>query len=503
MQFPRTVGLFRWYAVRTFLFLSGILGEVGVPQVVVHLAGGVLLHVALSPLGTVGVAKQDVGTLVDDGLGVLLISSHRLSRTGGSGLHDLDGSFLGGAGPPAIGAGDEGGVQDGVLGVLLDLPAADVVLALGVLTDINMRTAVQNHQFHLQTNGLHGGDNGHGGIIEGAGGSDQIFDGSTVIVGGLHVSLGLGLVLHVPLAGIHQHGVVISSALLNDRGGYQRIAEEFGDAAADGQHDGIHIDDGADCLTDVDIVNRAVAVGLVQVEEDTMGPGGAGRTEFQALSQCSFTHLALDNGDIIFTGEHGGGAGRSISVQLEGDGIQIALGFLGNAHSILVGDGHILVVADQSELFLDPCRELVGAGADGVLDHVQAGSSAAHHQTEGLHLTAGDGGLGYYNTIIDTISTFITAVFSLDIPGALEAAGILVPFGIGVVLGILGIAKLIEVLLAKFEKQTYHAILGLVLASPFSILMNAAGGALGIGMILGCVVTFAGGFALAFGLSKK
>lgn len=111
--------------------------------------------------------------------------------------------------------------------------------------------------------------------------------------------------------------------------------------------------------------------------------------------------------------------------------------------------------------------------------------------------------LGYYNTIIDTISAFITAVFSLDISGALEAAGILVPFGIGVVLGILGIAKLIEVLLAKFEKQTYHAILGLVLASPFSIIMNAAGGALGIGMILGCVVTFAGGFALAFGLSKK
>ena len=111
--------------------------------------------------------------------------------------------------------------------------------------------------------------------------------------------------------------------------------------------------------------------------------------------------------------------------------------------------------------------------------------------------------LGYYNTIIETISTFITAVFSLDIPGALAAAGILVPFGIGVLLGIIGIAKLIEVLLAKFEKQTYHAILGLVLASPFSILMNAAGGALGIGMILGCVVTFAGGFAVAFSLSKK
>ena len=111
--------------------------------------------------------------------------------------------------------------------------------------------------------------------------------------------------------------------------------------------------------------------------------------------------------------------------------------------------------------------------------------------------------LGYYNTIINTISAFITAVFSLDIAGALSAAGILVPFGIGVVLGIFGIANLIEVLLAKFEKQTYHAILGLVLASPFSILMNVEGAAPGIGMIIGCVVTFAGGFALAFGLSKK
>ena len=111
--------------------------------------------------------------------------------------------------------------------------------------------------------------------------------------------------------------------------------------------------------------------------------------------------------------------------------------------------------------------------------------------------------LGYYNTIIETISVFMKAVFALDIAGALSAAGILVPFGIGVVLGIFGIAKLMEVLLSKFEKQTYHAILGLVLASPFSILMNVEGAAPGVGMIIGCVVTFAGGFALAFGLSKK
>ena len=110
--------------------------------------------------------------------------------------------------------------------------------------------------------------------------------------------------------------------------------------------------------------------------------------------------------------------------------------------------------------------------------------------------------LGYYNTIIDLISGFIKAVFSLDIAGVFSIVGILIPFGIGVIGGILGIAKLIEVLLAKFEKQTYHAILGLVLASPFSILMNAGFATLSIMTVLGSILTFGAGFGLSFWLGK-
>ena len=46
---------------------------------------------------------------------------------------------------------------------------------------------------------------------------------------------------------------------------------------------------------------------------------------------------------------------------------------------------------------------------------------------------------------------------------------LLAPFGIGVLLGIVLIARLISFLFERYGVQTYGAILGLVLASPFAI----------------------------------
>ena len=49
---------------------------------------------------------------------------------------------------------------------------------------------------------------------------------------------------------------------------------------------------------------------------------------------------------------------------------------------------------------------------------------------------------------------------------------ILVPFGIGVLIGIIVIAKIIEWLLKKHKKTVYWGILGLLVASPFPIIMK-------------------------------
>lgn len=80
--------------------------------------------------------------------------------------------------------------------------------------------------------------------------------------------------------------------------------------------------------------------------------------------------------------------------------------------------------------------------------------------------------LGYYYGIIDSIKTFLEALKAFDIPVLLDRCLILAPFGIGVLLGIFLIAKLITFLFEKYGVQTYCAILGLVLSSPFAIFYN-------------------------------
>jgi len=104
--------------------------------------------------------------------------------------------------------------------------------------------------------------------------------------------------------------------------------------------------------------------------------------------------------------------------------------------------------------------------------------------------------LGYYNTIIDTINDFINALKDFDIAAMLQTFVVLVPFGIGVVVGVVAVAKLIEFMLKKFPEVTYWAIIGLIVASPFAILIMMQVGAIGIVEILTGVVLLAVGFVI-------
>ena len=80
--------------------------------------------------------------------------------------------------------------------------------------------------------------------------------------------------------------------------------------------------------------------------------------------------------------------------------------------------------------------------------------------------------LGYYDTIITTINRFIESLLAFDIMAMLDCCKVLIPFGIGVLVGIVAIAKLIDFLFRKFASQTFTAILGLIVASPGAILLN-------------------------------
>ena len=74
--------------------------------------------------------------------------------------------------------------------------------------------------------------------------------------------------------------------------------------------------------------------------------------------------------------------------------------------------------------------------------------------------------LGYYDKIIYTIST-ITDFSKLG-----SNLLILVPFGIGVIIGIVFMAKLITNLIKKYETKTYFAIMGFVLSSVVVLLLQ-------------------------------
>ena len=80
--------------------------------------------------------------------------------------------------------------------------------------------------------------------------------------------------------------------------------------------------------------------------------------------------------------------------------------------------------------------------------------------------------LGVYAGIMSSISGFISAVFAFDWAQIFYYVGILAPFGIGVIVGIFAVAKLIEWLFAKFPSITYCGILGLIIASPIAIVIK-------------------------------
>lgn len=108
--------------------------------------------------------------------------------------------------------------------------------------------------------------------------------------------------------------------------------------------------------------------------------------------------------------------------------------------------------------------------------------------------------LGYYNTIIDTVNAFINALKSFDIPAMLDTFVVLVPFGIGVVVGAVAVAKLIEFMLNKFPLVTYWAIIGLIVASPFAIIFMMEIGTIGVVEIVTGLILLVAGFFISMKL---
>ena len=102
--------------------------------------------------------------------------------------------------------------------------------------------------------------------------------------------------------------------------------------------------------------------------------------------------------------------------------------------------------------------------------------------------------LGYYDTILKTINNFMDALVAFDMQEILVQCGILIPFGIGVILGIFLIAKIIEFIFSKAEIHAYYAIIGLILASPVAILLKTDWSGFSVLTLVVGLVTFAAGW---------
>jgi putative membrane protein len=79
--------------------------------------------------------------------------------------------------------------------------------------------------------------------------------------------------------------------------------------------------------------------------------------------------------------------------------------------------------------------------------------------------------MGYYYTIIAAIKDFIEALRIFDINGMITGVKFLIPLALGIVIGIVLIAKIIEAIFIKAPNYAYCAILGLIFASPVAIIV--------------------------------
>lgn len=103
--------------------------------------------------------------------------------------------------------------------------------------------------------------------------------------------------------------------------------------------------------------------------------------------------------------------------------------------------------------------------------------------------------LGYYKPIINTIS-HLTDNFT-------HSLLILIPFGIGILIGIVLIAKLIEMLLNKYKIKTYYGILGFVLASIIALIVPLFGLSPSLYEVLVALVLVFLGLTIGYKLGDK
>lgn len=132
-----------------------------------------------------------------------------------------------------------------------------------------------------------------------------------------------------------------------------------------------------------------------------------------------------------------------------------------------------------------PAHEAAAGGAGGFLLLLLAGAlSAAALVLPGISVS-------YLMLMMGLYDKMVQAMDSLYLP-------FLVPLAVGLALGIISTAKILDLLMTRHPRPTYLVILGFMLASVLSVFPGVPGGL----EILICLATFLAGFLVILRLSK-
>ena len=105
--------------------------------------------------------------------------------------------------------------------------------------------------------------------------------------------------------------------------------------------------------------------------------------------------------------------------------------------------------------------------------------------------------LGYYNSIINVVSDIT------NFKHLLYNLSVLIPFGIGIVVGLVLLAKLILYLLSKYKVKTYFAIIGFILGSIVILIFQMYEFSFTFVNIISCLITFIVGYLISNYIAKK
>lgn len=111
--------------------------------------------------------------------------------------------------------------------------------------------------------------------------------------------------------------------------------------------------------------------------------------------------------------------------------------------------------------------------------------------------------LGYYNFVIGTIKDTISSAVHMDFPVLFNGVLTMIPFGLGVLFGIIIISKIIATILKKWPNASTWGILGLVVASPFAIIVKLGFIVASPEAIIASVITFSVGYLISSKLGEK